>query len=255
MDTLPSASHKKTNDKAFDILTGLINNKCQILDLGAGKGHLARRVSNFLIHKSINPKKHLFATDFSRDIFNATEVSFREANFNNKLPFRNASFDIVYSIEVIEHLRSPYDFLLECFRILKPGGKLLISTPNILNLSSRLKFFFTGFHELYHPPSIDPKNAGRLCGHIMPLHVAYYDYGIRKAGFHSMDLYTDKVNSRSRIIYYLMWPIWKLIFWRTKKSLINYDIDLYNESIQTLKMMQSASSFTSRSLFFVAQKP
>jgi ubiquinone/menaquinone biosynthesis C-methylase UbiE len=130
MDTLPSASHKKTNDKAFDILTGLINNKCQILDLGAGKGHLARRVSNFLIHKSINPKKHLFATDFSRDIFNATEVSFREANFNNKLPFRNASFDIVYSIEVIEHLRSPYDFLLECFRILKPGGKLYLTTVN-----------------------------------------------------------------------------------------------------------------------------
>jgi SAM-dependent methyltransferase len=255
MKSIPSASHKKTNDKAFEIISQLINVNCQILDLGSGRGHLARRISDFLIQKNLKPENHLIATDFSRDIFEAIEVPFREANFNEKLPFESECFDIVYSVEVIEHLRSPYDFLSECYRILKPGGRLLISTPNILSLSSRINFFFTGFHNLYHPPSIDPKNAGRLCGHIMPLHIAYYDYGIRKVGFHSMNLYTDKVNSKSRVIYYLMWPLIKFIFWRSQKSLKQYDLDLYIESTKMLTMMQSVSSFTSRSLFFVAHKP
>ena len=167
---IASASHKKTNDKAFEVISFLANKKTKILDLGAGKGHLSRRVYNFLSENNLNPRKQLIASDFSAPSFKAREVTFKQADFNKKLPFKNKSFDIVYSIEVIEHLRSPYDFLGECFRILKPNGTLIISTPNTFNLYSRFKFLITGFFDLYKPPSIKPENAGRLCGHIMPLH-------------------------------------------------------------------------------------
>ena len=46
------------------------------------------------------------------------------------LPLADASVDTVVSFETIEHLSDPPRFLDECRRILAPGGKLVISTPN-----------------------------------------------------------------------------------------------------------------------------
>jgi ubiquinone/menaquinone biosynthesis C-methylase UbiE len=251
--SISSASHKKTNDKVFELVSSFISKKSKILDLGAGRGHLSRRIHDYLIKNKFNSKS-LIATDFEKKIFQANEVAFKQADFNKELPFPNASFDIVYSVEVIEHLRCPYDFLDECYRILKPNGMLIISTPNTLSLNSRLKFFVTGFSEFYKPPSIKPENAGRLCGHIMPLHLAYYDYGLRKSGFGPMKLFCDKVQSRSKLLYYFLFPLLKFSHWKQMNSLESYDLDLYNETKHTLVNMTSYTALTSRSLLFVAKK-
>lgn len=45
------------------------------------------------------------------------------------LPFRDAYFDVVLSHSVIEHVESPESYLRECFRVLRPGGFLFLSTP------------------------------------------------------------------------------------------------------------------------------
>lgn len=47
------------------------------------------------------------------------------------LPFRDASFDAVIATEVIEHVRFPYRLLDEVRRVLKPSGRVLLSTPNV----------------------------------------------------------------------------------------------------------------------------
>ena len=54
---IPSASHKKTNDKVFELLSSLISKKSKIVDLGAGRGHLSRRVHDFLTTKKFNFEK------------------------------------------------------------------------------------------------------------------------------------------------------------------------------------------------------
>lgn len=57
-----------------------------------------------------------------------------------KLPYKNASFDLVIFTEIIEHFyRSPKHALTEIKRVLKPGGSLIITTPNLTKLINRLK--------------------------------------------------------------------------------------------------------------------
>lgn len=63
------------------------------------------------------------------------------------LPFRSASFDLVMMLEVIEHLPDIPHSLREIARVLKPGGIAIITTPNRLNVTSRIHYLLTGFYK------------------------------------------------------------------------------------------------------------
>ncbi|ROS39666.1 class I SAM-dependent methyltransferase [Amycolatopsis thermoflava] len=47
-----------------------------------------------------------------------------------RLPLRDGSVDVVANFQVIEHLWDQGAFLAECLRVLRPGGRLLVTTPN-----------------------------------------------------------------------------------------------------------------------------
>ena len=46
------------------------------------------------------------------------------------IPAENNSFDYVVSFQVIEHIKRDFDFVREVYRVLKPGGKFIVTTPN-----------------------------------------------------------------------------------------------------------------------------
>jgi len=50
-----------------------------------------------------------------------------------KLPFKDNTFDVVYSFYLIEHLEKPKKMFDEMYRILKPGGLMILWAPNIRN--------------------------------------------------------------------------------------------------------------------------
>jgi SAM-dependent methyltransferase len=87
---------------------------------------------------------------------------FRPADLNQALPWPAASFDALFSIEGIEHLENRFQFLREAHRALKPGGTLVITTPNIVSLRSRVRFLGSGF---FHK---DPRPLNESGRH--PLH-------------------------------------------------------------------------------------
>lgn len=55
------------------------------------------------------------------------------------LPFKSNSFDYVFSVDVIEHVKNDLLFLRESVRVLKAGGTLIIGTPNRERLSLKLR--------------------------------------------------------------------------------------------------------------------
>jgi len=57
------------------------------------------------------------------------------------LPFDDQSFDVVIFAETLEHLNfNPMPSIIEFHRVLKPGGSLLITTPNAVRLGQRIRF-------------------------------------------------------------------------------------------------------------------
>jgi SAM-dependent methyltransferase len=70
------------------------------------------------------------------DIFPGKQVDVMVDLDGGKLPFPNASFDIVMLDQVVEHLLHVVPLLQECHRVLKEGGYLYLTTPHFSNLSS-----------------------------------------------------------------------------------------------------------------------
>ena len=72
------------------------------------------------------------------------------------LPFRTATFDLVLLLEVIEHLPDIPHVLREIARTLKPGGVAIVTTPNRLNVSSRIHYLLSGFYKGRREPLCSP---------------------------------------------------------------------------------------------------
>ncbi len=69
------------------------------------------------------------------------------------LPFRESTVDVVANLQVIEHLWDQAGFLRECHRVLRPGGRLLVTTPNRITFSPGRDTPLNPFHTRELAPS------------------------------------------------------------------------------------------------------
>ena len=97
----------------------------------------------------------LVATDISKSQIEKNsklhpEIKFQFADLQKKLPFENDAFDLVWCSEVLEHLYFPHIAVEEFHRVLRPGGKLLVTVPFHGRFKNILIALFK-FEEHYDP--------------------------------------------------------------------------------------------------------
>jgi 2-polyprenyl-3-methyl-5-hydroxy-6-metoxy-1,4-benzoquinol methylase len=182
-DRLPVYACHKTHDRAARIFDGWPR-AGRVLEMAAGSGAFARRLAE--LGFSVE------ACDLFPEQFRVPEVPVKFADLSERLPYDDESFDFLSCLEGIEHLEDQFAFIRECWRVLRPGGRLLLSTPNILGLASRWRFFWTGFFPLATKPMNEHRKA--------PVHdhihlITYYElrYILRTTGFRVADVTTDRI--------------------------------------------------------------
>ena len=74
---------------------------------------------------------HNTGLDLERHPELSTGVAFVAGNASEPLPFPNESFELIFAGEIIEHLLETTRFIAECHRVLKQGGMLFVTTPNL----------------------------------------------------------------------------------------------------------------------------
>lgn len=111
-----------------------------VLDFGAGNGSLTRRLLESKRFTSVA------AADLMQQPAGFDSVRWMRGDLNNPLPVAEHSFDSVIAAEVIEHLENPRAIARELFRILKPGGTALVSTPNNESWRSLISLVLRGHY-------------------------------------------------------------------------------------------------------------
>jgi len=194
-----------TYDRVLELL-GTLRIK-RILDAPSGIGILSERL------KQIG--YDVVALDLERGKYTPSDKKVLIADLTAGIPFRDKTFDAVICVEGIEHLYNSFALLKEMHRVLKPHGHLLLTTPNVVNWRSRIKFFLRG--ELFW---FDHRAIDRF-GHISPQLPFVLEYFLSKVGFTTLRVIS---NNRLSLPGLLAWILARPLnlFKRNKMNTMAY---------------------------------
>lgn len=128
--TLYEDSMGRAYDTAYEHIAAACAGDAAVLDCGANTGTTLDAIT----------KKHDVAPSRYRglewnsacvDAGRLRGLDIVQHDLNKGLPENDASYTCVYALSVLEHLLNPCKFLKECHRVLRPGGRLVLLTPNI----------------------------------------------------------------------------------------------------------------------------
>ena len=136
------------NDTVFlEMIEPNIQLASVVLDLGAGAG---RKFLHDLKNK-VGPTGQIVGADFDSRVLENPLIHRGVVLNGPSLPFRNCTFDVVFTRYVLEHVNEPEQFLAEVFRVLKPGGSFFFLTPNKWHYVCIAARCTSGrFHEFYN---------------------------------------------------------------------------------------------------------
>jgi ubiquinone/menaquinone biosynthesis C-methylase UbiE len=188
-----------------DTVVGILANQPRgaLLDVPAGEGALAARL--------IDAGFEVRCCDLYPEIFRLDGVDVHQGNLDAELPFGDQSFDYVTCLEGLEHIENPQQAMREFARVLKPGGRLIVSVPNILNIEERLKWLLHGYTSHFKPISraaserLQSEYGGRveIAAHVNPIGYSELRHILEKNGFEIVSTHRDKPKGRT----WLYWPI------------------------------------------------
>lgn len=150
-------SEGKSNESIYLTVAKLLKNNCGgLIDVGCGQGRL---------HDFLDLSKQKYT---GVDIIHYPDFpegcQFIQSNLDTcHINVSDNYADITCSLETIEHLENPRAFIRELVRITKPGGALVVTTPNQLSLLSKLTLIFKNqFNAFQESPGCYPAHITAL---------------------------------------------------------------------------------------------
>lgn len=146
MDTyksIPLGSNIDIHINGLKLVREYIIPGSRVLDLGAGKGGFSLRL--------LDNGYEVDAADQNTSEWMVKDIPVIYLDLNHHIEDPPGPYDCIVALEVIEHLHNPHKFFDDCKRMLKPHGSLIFSTPNILNLDSRRRYFISGDFATFSP--------------------------------------------------------------------------------------------------------
>jgi SAM-dependent methyltransferase len=219
------------------------------LDIGSGKGELIGAIrTRFGLRTT--------ACDYTDTLMNDSTQRVDIVDLNaGKLPYFDGRFCLVTCVETIEHLEQTRSLLREIYRVLEPGGLAVITTPNILNLRSRLRYLMTGFFNLFGPLPIGDRRLYNPGGHINPINYFYLGHASRETGFVDLQPSVDHYQRRSWlpfVILFLPMKVARLFFWQREKNKFR---TITPENRDLVAAINSRDLLLGRTLILCARKP
>ncbi len=143
--------------KVLDIAAEL-QGEC-LLDIGCGDGFFT------VLLKAALKAKEVTGIEIATEAIAAIEnkgIKGCQLNIDEQpFPFGDNHFDVIYCGEVIEHLFNPDHLLRETYRVLKPGGSCIITTPNLAGWPNRLALML-GYQPFATSVSPEHEGTGKL---------------------------------------------------------------------------------------------
>ncbi|HEX9231710.1 MAG TPA: methyltransferase domain-containing protein [Jatrophihabitantaceae bacterium] len=132
--TVPGIWHEnywfRRHEAAYEALLPHLRGQL-VLEIGCGEGYGAALMATVA--------RRVIGLDYDERTIEHAAATYPQAAFLRAnlaaLPVRESAFDAVASLQVIEHVWDHEHFLGECARTLRPGGMLIVTTPNRLTLS------------------------------------------------------------------------------------------------------------------------
>ena len=233
-------AHEKTLFRILDLFDELPRGR--ILDIPSGEGALSHCLRDMGFE--------VVGADLDPQFFKASGIECLQIDMDRTFPLGDKSFDYIACLEGIEHLEHPFQFIRECHRILKWNGRLILSTPNILNVASRLKYFLSGFYalcprplnEFVHTPVFD---------HINPMTSYQVRYLLHRSGFRIQKTTTD-LWRRSCFPLMFFYPLQRAYAVRTMRKELDPRQREANREIR--KVLHSPDMLLGRTLIVDAAK-
>ena len=183
-----------------------------VLDAPSGQGALSKDLENLGFK--------VFSGDIERENIIYQNGRCIQLNLNASLPFKDGIFDYAFCVEGIEHIENPHLLIKEFARVVKEGGYIIISTPNVMTIKSRLRFLFYSYLDYFRyfgPPPSEEKHKIKEYEHqhLNPVFYGEMKFIFEKYGF---NIETIETNRRVRK-WNMIFPLVKwFIKYKTKKK-------------------------------------
>jgi ubiquinone/menaquinone biosynthesis C-methylase UbiE len=154
--------------------------KGKVLDIPSGNLWLTKILAKHLFDCTADDICYQEMTEEMGELIKKLKIKHNSSNLDERLPYNNESFDYIVCFTGLEHIANPYLAIKEFRRILKDKGKIFITVPNALCMTSRLRFLLNGeFSAFRHVFDLDYEYRHL---HINPLFISLFHYVCSEIG-------------------------------------------------------------------------